>query len=180
MNGQMLAEDLRAQGYRLILTNNWQKVRVQGYEPPSNAQRQQVIENKKGLRFWLMSEALTEGLSGKILNQVEVDVPAEYWQTYPTGKGQSSQTYRPRTASLGSGSPCMDPWLASADAILGQKDEMGRFNATRSEIDTCIIGLRGLPHPDAKRMVAKLEQFLPEAKKCTGRLMARAKWKNEA
>ena len=180
MNGQMLAEDFRAQGYRLILTNNWQKVRVQGYEPPSDAQRQQVIENKKGLRFWLMSEALTEGLSGKILNQGEVDVPAEYWQTYTTGKGQFSQNSRPRTTSFGSGSPCMDPWLASADAILGQKDGMGRFNATRSEIDTCITGLRGLPYPDAKRMVAKLEQFLPEAKKCTGRLMARAKWKNKA
>ena len=158
-----LAEKIEEAGFKLRLTDDWRRVVVSGDSELSEPLRSQLKADKEQVRFWLMAEKLAQHLEGKVV--IETDVPPIYWAKYPSGRNGSATAFAHKNRLL-------DSWLGSAEAILAQRDEKKRLDATRSEIDTCIAGLRGFPQPEAVAMVERLEDSLPEAKKCSARLSA--------
>ena len=158
-----LLEKIKAAGYGLKLTDDWKQVKVSGDSRLPEPLRSQLKTDKEQVRFWLMAETLAQHLEGKIV--IETDVPPIYWAKYPSGRNGSATAFAHKNRLL-------DSWLGSAEMILAQRDEKKRLDATRSEIDSCIAGLRGFPHLDAVAMVERLEDSLPEAKKCSARLSA--------
>ena len=143
-----LLEKIKAAGYGLKLTDDCKQVKVSGNSKLPEPLRSQLKADKEQVRFWLMVETLAQHLEGKIV--IETDVPPIYWAKYPSGKNGSATAFAHKNRLL-------DSWLGSAEAILAQRDEKKRPDATRSEIDTCIAGLRGFPHPKAMAMVKRLE-----------------------
>jgi hypothetical protein len=165
-----LAEKIKAAGYGLKLTDDWKQVKVSGDSRLPEPLRSQLKADKEQVRFWLMAETLARHLEGKIV--IETDVPPIFWAKYPSGTNGSATAFAHKNRLL-------DSWLGSAEAILAQRDEKKRLDATRSEIDTCIAGLRGFPQPEAVAMVERLEDSLPEAKKCSARLSAAVRRKQK-
>ena len=165
-----LAEKIKAAGYGLKLTADWKQVKVIGNSRLPEPLRSQLKAGKEQVRFWLMVETLAQHREGKIV--IDTDVPPIYWEKYPSGKNGSATTFAHKNRLL-------DSWLGSAETILAQRDEKKRLDATRSEINACIAGLRGFPHLDAVAMVERLEDSLPEAKKCSARLSAAVRRKQK-
>mgnify|MGYP001469620739 CR=1 FL=1 len=165
-----LAERIKAAGYGLKLTDDWKQVKVSGDSKLPEPLRSQLKADKEQVRFWLMAETLAQHLEGKIV--IETDVTPIYWEKYPCGRNGSVTTFAHKNRLL-------DSWLGSAEAILAQRDEKKRLDATHSEIEVCIVGLRSFPHPDAVAMVERLEDSLPEAKKCSARLSAEVRRKQK-
>jgi hypothetical protein len=162
-----LAEQIKAAGYKLKLTDDWQQVLVSGDSKLLEPLRSQLKANQKQVRTWLMAVTFVRHLEGKIT--IDSDVPPIYWTNYPregTGHRDSS------VASLAHQNRLMTSWLGSAGVILAQRDEKGRLDATSTEINTCIVGLRSFHHSDALAMVNRLEESLAEAKKCSARMSA--------
>lgn len=166
MERPVLLDQIRAAGYQVKLAETPKDVRVSHNLRKSalpEPLRSQLKADKEQVWFWLMAEKLAQHLEGKIV--IETDVPPIYWAKYPSGKNGSATAFARKNRLL-------DSWLGSAEVILAQRDEKKRLDATRSEIDTCIAGLHGFPHPEAVAMVERLEESLPEAKKCSARLSA--------
>ena len=165
-----LAEQIKAAGYGLALTDDWQQVKVSGDSRLPEPMRSQLKADKEQVRAWLKAEYLAQRLDGKIVNVS--DLPPAYWAKYPAGRNGSASSPAPKNRLL-------DSWLGCADAILSQRDDKGRHEYTHSEVDSCIIALRGLSQPEAKQTLQRLQDALPEARKCTNRLMAAAKRKRK-
>ena len=156
MKGRDITEQIRQAGYELTLSEDWQRVRCTGPEPLTEACKDLLKANKHEVLFWLVANAFKDHLNGRIL------------ETYDT-TGMVATDYPPSNAAL------REQWLASAEEILAQRDGKGRLDATSSEIDTCIIGLRSFMQPDALAMCARLKDSIPEAKKCSNRLKAQTR-----
>ena len=156
MKGRDITEQIRQAGYELTLSEDWQRVRCTGPEPLTEACKDLLKANKHEVLFWLVANAFKDHLNGRIL------------ETYDT-TGMVATDYPPSNAAL------REQWLASAEEILAQRDGKGRLDATSSEIDTCVIGLRSFMQPDALVMCARLKDSIPEAKKCSNRLKAQTR-----
>ena len=156
MKGRDITEQIRQAGYEVALSEDWQRVRCTGPEPLTEACKDLLKANKHEVLFWLVANAFKDHLNGRIL------------ETYDT-TGMVATDYPPSNAAL------REQWLASAEEILAQRDGKGRLDATSSEIDTCIIGLRSFMQPDALAMCARLKDSIPEAKKCSNRLKAQTR-----
>ena len=165
-----LAEKIKAAGYGLKLTDDWKQVKVSGDTRLPEPLRSQLKADKEQVRFWLVAETLAQYLKGKIVSNT--NVPPIYWANYPSGRNGSASAFAHENRLL-------DSWLGSTEAILAQRDEKKRLNATRSEIDACIVGLRGFPHPEAVAMVKRLEDSMAVAKKCSARLSAAVRRKQK-
>ena len=165
-----LAEKIKAAGYGLKLTADWKQVKVIGNSRLPEPLRSQLKAGKEQVRFWLMVETLAQHREGKIV--IDTDVPPIYWAKYPSGRNGSATAFAHKNRLL-------DSWLGSAETILAQRDEKKRLDATRSEINACIVGLRGFPQPDAAAMVKRLEDSMAEAKRCSARLSAAVRRKQK-
>jgi hypothetical protein len=165
-----LAEQIKTAGYGLKLTDDWKQVKVSGDSRLPEPLRSQLKADKEQVRFWLMAETLAQHLEGKIV--IDTNVPPIYWAKYPTGRNGSATAFAHKNRLL-------DSWLGSAEAILAQRDEKKRLDTTRSEVDACIVGLRGFPQPDAVVMVKRLEDSMAEAEKCSARLSAAVRRKQK-
>lgn len=150
MKGRDITEQIRQAGYEVALSEDWQKVRCSGPKPLTEAYKNLLKANKHEVLFWLVANAFKDHLNGRILETCDTT-------------GMVAANYPPSDAAL------REQWLASAEEILTQRDGKGRLDATSSEIDTCIIGLRSFRQPDALAMCARLKDSIPEAKKCTNR-----------
>jgi hypothetical protein len=165
-----LAEQIKTAGYGLKLTDDRKQVKVSGDSRLPEPLRSQLKADKEQVRFWLMAETLAQHHEGKIVN--DTNVPPIYWAKYPTGRNGSATAFAHKNRLL-------DSWLGSAEMILAQRDEKKRLDATRSEVDACIVGLRGFPQPDAVAMVKRLEDSMAEAEKCSARLSAAVRRKQK-
>ena len=156
MKGRDITEQIRQAGYEVALSEDWQRVRCTGPKALPEAYKDLLKANKHEVLFWLVANAFKDHLNGRILETCDTT-------------GVVAPDCPPSNAAL------REQWLASAEEILAQRDGKGRLDATSSEIDTCIIGLRSFMQPDALAMCARLKDSIPEAKKCTNRFKAQAK-----
>ena len=60
-------------------------------------------------------------------------------------------------------------WMEAASALLNWKDEKGKIQAVPSEVEACIIGLRGFNDPKAQDTVVKLREIMPKARNALSR-----------
>ncbi len=63
----------------------------------------------------------------------------------------------------------LDKWMAAASAVLNWEDERGKILAVPSEVEACIIGLRGVNDLKAQDTVVKLKEIMPKAKNALSR-----------
>ena len=156
MKGRDIAGEIREAGYSLSLSQDWKRVRCAGPKQPTEAIRQLIKANREEIRCWLIAEAFRDHLNGRIISPEEAGVAVRVNYPAPDRNLQ-------------------DEWLSSAEAIIRQRDEKGRLDATLSEIESCIIGIRSDPREKAKTLLQRLEDSIPEAKKCSSRLRAKHK-----
>ena len=80
-------------------------------------------------------------------------------------KHEHSRPIAPPTPSRG----LLDKWMEAASALLNWKDEKGKIQAVPSEVEACIIGLRGFNAPKAQDTVVKLREIMPKARNALSR-----------
>ncbi len=158
MKGRDITEQIRQAGYEIALSEDWQKVRCSGPKALTEAYKDLLKANKHEVLHWLVANAFTDHLEGRIIDPKEAGVGV-------------------RITCLAPDRNLQDAWLNSAGSIIRQRDDKGRFDATFSEIESCIIGIRSDPREEAKTLLQRLKSFIPEAKKCSSRLKAKYKRK---
>jgi hypothetical protein len=159
MTGQKIINQAAEMGFILSLSGDWKRVRCEGSECPPEALTAKVKAHKPEILFWLKAETLRDCLSGSILISYDAQDECEA-EPYPYAHPQKCNQER---------------WLASAEAILVQRNSEGRLDATFSEIDSCIIGVRSFSDPASMSMHKRLTAAIPEARKCSQRLKSRTK-----
>lgn len=158
MKGRDITEQIRQAGYEVALSEDWQKVRCSGPKALPEAYKDLLKANKNDILHWLIANAFKDHLKGRIIDPEEARVGAQITYLAPDRNLQ-------------------DDWLKSAEAIIRQRDDKGRFDATFSEIESCIIGVRSDPRKEAKTLLQRLKDYIPEAKKCSSRLKEQYKRK---
>jgi len=158
MKGRDITEQIRQAGYEVALSEDWQKVRCTGPKALPEAYKDLLKANKHEVLHWLVANAFKDHLKGRIIDSEEAGVAVR-------------MTYLATDRNL------QDDWLKSAGSIIRKRDDKGRLDATFSEIESCIIGVRSDPRKEAKTLLQRLKDSIPEAKKCSSRLKAQYKRK---
>ena len=158
MQGRDITEQIRQAGYEVALSEDWQRVRCSGPQQPPEAIRRLIKANRQVVHDWLITKAFLNYFDGRIISTREAGVAVPV--TYPS----LDRNFQ-------------DDWLKSAGSIIRKRDDKGRLDATFSEIESCIIGIRSDPREEAKTLLQRLKDYIPEAKKCSSRLKAMYKRK---
>ena len=158
MKGRDITEQIRQAGYEVALSEDRQRVRCTGPKPLTEAYKDLLKANKHEVLHWLVANAFKDHLKGRIIDPEEAGVAVRI-------------TYLATDRNL------QDDWLKSAGSIIRKRDDEGRLDATFSEIESCIIGIRSDPREEAKTLLQRLKDSIPEAKKCSSRLKAQCKRK---
>lgn len=125
---------------------------VKGQRPPSPELRSLLVTNKAAILAYLTEQQLTDTACALFeVKSVRVYASrADYEKDYPPDTN----------AAMAPNDPPLSDWLAACERIRGQRDDKGRCIATRSEVQSCIIGIRSYDDPRAKQMLRELESLL--------------------